>query len=382
MSETPWWKQVDESIELDVPANLPPPLSEQEPERTSHSAECNVNSAEGKASPEPEPTAHTWTAVDVIGLGDQPPEPPTIADLFYAGKRHVVSGESEAGKTWLLLAATADELQAEHGVIWVDTDDMGPAAVLERLRCFGVADDKIRDLFAYMRPAEPLADVSRRHVTDLLATLKVRLVALDAFNASLTLHGYDPSSTAEVEQFYRRVVDPFCEQGAAVVLPDHVVKKPGERGKYSYGSERKHSGAQVHIGMQTIDVFGRGRTGRAKLVVHKDRPGFLERPSAGLFVLTSDADSGRCTWELEAARDVSDEGVFRPTALMERVSRYLYVANEPRSRNQIEQDVKGKGAYVRQAIDVLLTEGFASEVSGERGARLVKLVKQYLEEDD
>jgi DnaB-like helicase N terminal domain len=47
--------------------------------------------------------AHTWRSLDVLALGNEPPTRPTIGNLLYPGRRHVVSGEFDAGKSWLLL---------------------------------------------------------------------------------------------------------------------------------------------------------------------------------------------------------------------------------------------------------------------------------------
>lgn len=360
-----------DEIEFAEPST--PPLTEEEL-RLLHEHDRGETSASRPA--------HTWEPVDIVALAAEPPAPPEIGDLLYPGKRHVLSGESEAGKSFLLLALSGLELAAGRGVVWVDTDTMGAAETLERLRALGVDDERISDRFAFMEPAEPLTDAAAADLTAWLAKHHGRLIVFDAFNATLSLHGLDPHSTADVEKFWKRVVDPFCVRGVAAVLPDHVVKKSDERGKYAYGSERKHTGAEVHIGVKAIDPFGRGRTGKAKLTVHKDRPGFLERPSPGLFVLASDAASGRCTWTIEVEHDVSDEGAFRPTRLMQNVSRYLFATSEPCSRNQIENDVKGKSAYVRQAIDTLVAEGYANEVVGDRGARLVKHLRLFNEDDE
>jgi hypothetical protein len=56
----------------------------------------------------------------------------------------------------LLLAASAKEMGAARGVVWVDGDDVGPADVLERLRLFGVDDVTIAACFAYYLPDGPL----------------------------------------------------------------------------------------------------------------------------------------------------------------------------------------------------------------------------------
>jgi hypothetical protein len=326
-------------------------------------------------------TEHTWREQDVVVLGAAKPEPPEISGVFYPGRRHDVSGEAEAGKSWLALAVGADEMRQRRGVVWIDADDMGPSAVLERLRGLGLDDETIRAYFAYLRPAEPVSEEAIGHVQRLIVELTCRLVVFDAFNPSLALHGYDPNSSRDVEDFLRSVVDPFCRMGAAVVLPDHVVKQRELRGKYAYGSERKQTGVDVHIGLSAIEPFGRGKTGRAKLTVHKDRPGFLERPSPGLFVLESDA-AGSCSWRIESDHSVSEEGAFRPTGYMEKVSRYLELHEEQPSRNQIESDVIGKAEYVRLAIDTLVSEGYAIEFAGANRARLVKLERAFREGDE
>jgi hypothetical protein len=324
----------------------------------------------------------TWTACDLVALAADPPAPPAIGGLLYPGKAHVISGEAETGKSLSLLAIAADELLADHGVVWVDTDEMGPGPVLEVLRGFGVDDDRISRLFFYLRPEEAFTAEAYECLAALIAAHSVRLVVFDAFNATLSLHGLDPCSTVEVQRFLHQVVNPLARRGVAVALLDHVVKKAEERGRYAYGSERKQTGVQVHIGMKAIEPFGRGRRGKSKLTVHKDRPGFLERPSPGLFVLNSDAESGRLSWRIEADHSAGDEGEFRPTNLMEKISRHLEISGKPKSRNAIEQAVPGKTDWKRVAIDRLLAEGFAEEVPGDRGARLVKVVRVFREMDE
>ena len=179
----------------------------------------------------------------------------------------------------------------------------------------------------------------------------------------------------------RRVVNPLRDAGAAVVLTDNVSKNKDARGNWAIGSERKKSAVEVQFGMTTIEPLRRGQTGKFKLTVHKDRPGFHERPSPGLFVVTSDPDTGRCSWKVDAEATSSEDGGFRPTNLMEKVSRYLEQRVEPCSRNQVEQNVKGKTGYKRQAIDALIDEGYAIEVQDGR-SRLVKSVTLFREDGE
>jgi hypothetical protein len=319
-----------------------------------------------------------WGLLDLTLLSAAPPEPASIVGLFYPGKRHLVSGEFESGKTWLLLAAAVSEVREGHGVLWIDTDDMGAGDLLERLRALGATEAEVSERFFYAAPDGSASDDDILALAEVVRQHSVRLAVFDSFNATLGLHDLDPNSTADVESFFQRFAGPLCAAGAAIVAIDHVVKNTENRGRYAYGSERKATGVHVHLGVQPLESFGRGVTGRAKLRVHKDRPGFLTRPSAGVFVLASD-ESGACAWKLEADRSTSDEGEFRPTHLMEKVSRSVEISVEPPSRNLLEQSVQGKAEFVRLAIDRLVEEEFLVEDIGPRKARVYRSLRAFRE---
>jgi hypothetical protein len=62
--------------------------------------------------------------------------------LFYPSKVHVVASASEAGKTWLTLAAAFDEIKAENHVLFIDFEDNEEDAT-GRLLTFGLARNMI-----------------------------------------------------------------------------------------------------------------------------------------------------------------------------------------------------------------------------------------------
>ncbi len=65
----------------------------------------------------------------------------------------------------------------------------------------------------------------------------------------------------------------------------------------------------------------------------------------------------------------SSEGAFRPTAPMERVSRFLEGhSGEPLTSNEIDDPVRGKREYVLAAVDCLTAEGFVARDTTTRGA--------------
>ena len=195
----------------------------------------------------------------------------------------------------------------------------------------------------------------------------------------LNLHGLDPGSTSDIETFWREVATPITDAGAAPTLLDHVAKNPESRGKYAYGSERKASGAIVHIGFRVVgDPLRRGGSGKAILTTHKDRPGFLPRPVVGRLVL--DSDGVNVTYVLEEDRSHAGDR-FRPTMYMERVSVRLEREVEARPKTWIEQNVTGKADPIRTALDVLVDEGFVVREDTSKGHYFTS-VRPYREADD
>lgn len=340
-----------------------------------------------EASPELDETedepdaAHSWIPLDLVRLGDTPRVPPEMGELIYKGRRHIVSGESESGKSWLCFGIAADELKAGHGVVWVDLDYMGAQDILERLRQLGVPDQRIREGFAFYQPEGPLVGDALADVLALVSSRNARLVVIDAFTGFCALHGLKSKEGDEVEKAYR-LMQPLCDTGAAVVIIDHVVKDKANRGAYSAGSERKHSGADIHLGFTLIDVYGRGKTGRAKITVHKDRPAQLTRPTAGIFKLASHPDTHMVKWSLEEDHSTGEDGTWSPTGLMETISRYLEAQASPSTLTDIKACVRGKDEYKVKACERLVQEGYARESKGAKNARLFESSQAYREGDE
>jgi AAA domain len=330
----------------------------------------------------PAAACHSWTPLDLLALDVDPPAAPTISGLVYPCRRHVFSGEPETMKTWAAHVLAAEEVRAGSSVLLIDFET-GVGATVERLRDLGLTDEEIAR-FVYVMPSEPLTVAAI--LADVEALLRARrpsLVVFDAFTGALEIHGFDPNAGREVERFYRTVVGPFQSHGAAVVLLDHVTKDAKTRGRFSIGAERKLGGADVHLGFEVVRPFGRGKSGLARIVTHKDRPGHLARPRAAELELTSNAETGRVTWQIRPAAPADEEHPFRPTRLMEKVSLYVGAhAHELPSRNVVETNVGGKRDYVRQAIDVLLVEEYLAEEDGPRNARLLRSLKPYREADE
>lgn len=344
----------------------------------------------------------TWEPLDLIEAASAAPEggPPSIlrtADgssaLFYAGVRHLLLGPPESLKSMIALAAGREVMALGRRVVWLDMDAMGPRDTLERLRAFGCDDTTVREHFVYVAPESPLDEAGRIVIERLTADRPPHLVVIDAQNPALVLHGLKSTVMEDVELLTRMLVLPWQRAGAAVLVLDHVVKNPEERGMWAFGAERKVGVMQAAYGL----VLGKGgrltRTRAATVIIqaHKDRPGWHKRGAKeviGQITFTPDPETGRLNWLLElAAEGKSTEGedgpdAFRPTVLMERVSRFLEIQHEPVSKTAVEKDVKGRAGFVRQALDRLVVEGYVVTEEGPRSATLHRSERPYREADD
>lgn len=319
-----------------------------------------------------------WQPVPVADAADGTParQPDRLGGLLYgAGAVTLLSGEPGVGKSMLLAAIAAEEAIAGRTALYVDLEG-SPGMLLDRLHAAGLTGEQLARIL-YLRPqvrAEPTA------IRQLVADLRPSLVAVDSYDAALAAYGLE-TTNEDIRALSIALLEPLRSGGAPIVVADHVAKDRERRGRYTIGGQAKLALCDAHLGLTVITPLRRGSAGRLRLTAHKDWHGHL--PRAATLEITSHPATGALSWAIRPADDDADDGDgFRPTGLMERVSRALEIAGGPLSRTQLEHDVRGKGAYVRQAIDALVREGHATEVQGARGARLVSLARPYREGDE
>lgn len=343
----------------------------------------------------PADTASTWADVDLGAIlsGDAPPLMPTILArddgpmLLYPGKVHSVSGESESGKTWLLLAAVVGQLLAGEHVIYIDFEDSAEA-ITARLQALGVPNDVIAAQVHYSRPDAPLDDQGRAQLAKALAH-RPTLAVIDGVTEAMTIHGYETSSNDGAALFYALLPRWLAHQGPAVALIDHVPKDEERNKRYALGAQHKLAGLDGAAYMvDLIRPFGHGQHGISRVRISKDRPGRVREHSphghAGDLHLES-APDGTVTFTLRppVAYDGPDGAAsgFRPTHLMERVSRYVEV-HPGMSGRAIEAAVKGKGEHLRLALELLVAEGFITVGKAGHNATVYSQTRPYREPSD
>lgn len=313
-----------------------------------------------------------WARID---LSDPeyaiPPKPPAILGLLYDEKRHVISGSPESAKTLIAYLAVLAALRQGRQVAILDFE-MGPQSARRLLDDLGATLNELRAIY-YVNPDEPPND-------EYQAILEhgAKLVLIDAAAGAYDATGLDDNARKDAEQFARQWILPLWKAGVATLLVDHVTKDAAARGKFTIGSERKVGQADVHISCDALKPLSRGGVGLVKITVHKDRPGFLQRPTAAVFELHSHPDTHAITWISRDPHPTDENtGEFRPTVLMEKVSRFLAEQHSPVPRSTVEDSVKGKASALRQALDILTREGYITETAGAHSARLVHHERPY-----
>jgi hypothetical protein len=137
--------------------------------------------------------------------------------------------------------------------------------------------------------------------------------------------------------------------------------------------------------VDVIEAYARGKAGRLKVTVAKDRHGSYPQGSVCAEIHIDGTEDGRkitITIEPPAARDEATGEVVRPTFLMERISRWLELNPGEHSGRTVDAEVKGKAAAKRQALRCLVDEGYVTASDGVRGSTMYRSATTFREEAD
>lgn len=326
------------------------------------------------------------------GAGEPPPTVLARDDgncLFYPGKVNGLLGESESGKTWVVLLAVVQQLEQLRKVLYIDCEDTA-SGLVARLQTLGAKNKAILDLFTYISPEESLHTLASADLTETLDLNSYSLIVLDGVNAGMTMLGLELESNTDATKFAQVLLRPLSRTGAAVVTIDHVPKSKEARGKGGIGAQAKRAMVTgCALSVDVVAAFGRGTTGKLKLTVDKDRPGHVRGFSAfakdaGTAVLESDAVTGDVSVRVEAPdlRPAGERELFRPTFVMARISQFLASTNGELSQRAIEEAVEGKSTVIRSALDHLVTGGYVSRHPGARNAVMHRHEHLYRELND
>ena len=241
----------------------------------------------------------------------------------------------------------------------------------------------IVERFYYLNPTDHLGASQWAYLSELLETVAPTLVVIDSTGEGLSLAGWNPNADEQVAAWFRQVARRIANhpKGPAVVLLDHVAKADGS-GNWPIGSQRKRAAINGAQYMQHAEKpFSRERAGRATLTVAKDRHGHYRSGQKVAQLLVTPGGDGDVTLDLAYLPDapLGENDQFRPTALMERVSRYLemHPGEADRTGSKVRRGVKGRDANKLDALNVLVAEGFVATKPGARSATIFTSVKPF-----
>lgn len=308
-----------------------------------------------------------WAPVDLapiaeaIRRGDIARTLPTVlqvADhlpLFYRARINQLFGESGGGKSWVGMQAVAETVAAGERALVVDWED-NPHGIAERLVQLGVDQEAIARV-DYRNPSGAISTGLERFDRG-----PYGIALVDSTGEAMAAGGVNSNDDGEVAQWFAIVKRMTrLPGGPAVVTIDHVPKDKEAPSAYAIGSQRKRAavtGASYRV--DTLKEPARGRDGKLKLTVAKDRLGNRPKGSvaAEIHLHASEDGSLRIELAISEAQAATERGEkFRPTHLMERVSRYLEGVPAA-SQRAVCKSVSGKTDALRLALECLVEEGF------------------------
>lgn len=337
-------------------------------------------------------TTTSWDPVDLATLIDQMRDDgysgpqPTVLNrrdgpcLLYPGAIHSVSGEPASGKTWVALVGVAQQAELGNPTLVVDFEDRAQT-LIARLWALGLTDQQIADHVRYVRPHDALTPDTW---TRLAAKAEgCTLAIVDGITEAMTLHGLSLMDNEDVARWLALIPRRLADLGPAVLQIDHVVKDSESRGRYAIGGQHKLAGIDgVAYKMVTAKPMGKGQRGLARIVIDKDRHGEVGPTGATAAELHFDAtndDGTILAWLDEPRKEHTDDGQWRPTGYMDKVSRWLEGVPGASGRAIVDA-IPGTDKHVKTALQVLIDEGWIRTEQGPKRAVLHYVVTPFREE--
>jgi Bifunctional DNA primase/polymerase, N-terminal len=328
--------------------------------------------------------------------------------LLYRGLIHSFHGESESGKSLVLMWEAVRLINEGHSVLWI-TFDSDPQEDVARALRMGARKDAIRQHLTYVKPDEPpsIAPAAYRalfYAQDGSAREYALAVIDGVTDAVLLFSGGSKGDPNEIfvqfsRIFPRRLAD---ITGAAVVLIDHVAKDTEARGRFAIGAQAKMS--QLTGAAYTVEPDQTAPTvngiGYVILRVGKDRPGDVRRASGPRRGRDRTQEAARIRVDDTGARTVvtveppvcdpfaagTVGGVDVPVEVMTSISGLLKDNPEGLSGRAVEGLIRERGqkvgaARLRAALELLEARGF-TRVEKRGKAEIHILLQEFVPDTD
>ena len=301
-----------------------------------------------------------------------PPPRALVGDLFQLDSLAAVYGQPGSCKSLLALdiglsvasqRRWCDKDVVDGPVLYVIAEDL--PGMGERARAWRARHGQFGDVHWLLQRVPLLENEAVDELCDIVAEIAPALVIIDTLAKCMV--GVEESSTREmglaVDALDRvRLVTNSC------VCVVHHGGKDASRGM---------RGSNVLLGACDTTVECKRTREGVTTVVTKQRNGADDQRLH--FRLDPEGDS---VVLLESATSQRASDPFRPTGLMEKVSRYLASAATSQSQRAIERGVPGRAEYVRLAITRLIEEGYIAADDGPGGRIQHRSLQPFTEDDD
>ncbi|WP_249009254.1 AAA family ATPase [Conexibacter sp. DBS9H8] len=318
------------------------------------------------AAVEAEPCWLDGTPMDPAAERPEPvPRLPGWPFLPDAGAAVLIVGPSGGGRSSLVQSCLYDQAAKGLPALYLgfevgEAEFQARAAALAGIRGDRI-DGELRERLAVIRYAD-LGDVLARAMADPrawregIAARGYRVVAIDPLSAVESALGLDfQSGGTDFLRFFDSLVQPLTAAGVTCVLLDNVGHSLEAKSR-ARGSSAKLDRADLAFSCSTVASPAGLRIKAVK--VRSTRAG-IRRDDAWIFT--------RDDQKVRAEAGASDGGGevigFRPTGVMERVSRRLEEADGALSKRTVRSLVSGRASVVDLAVHCLVSDGFAARVS-------------------
>jgi hypothetical protein len=271
MSERPVLRVAPDQLELDADG-VPWPTAPMD--------QLTRRNGNGHHPPSQPAAARPFVPVDLAELARRGVPAPELVchGLLYRGGLHSLAGPPDCGKSTLLYLWALELLAQGERVVLLD-EESGREQVTEKLLALGGDPDLLDPARLVYQdfPCRTWDGADQQALAELLERVRPALLGLDSAGAFLAVAGLSENESEHVTGFYKGVLLHAARQwNTAVVVLDHQ-GKADEAGRYARGSGAKLALVDAHLRVEATVPFSRSQSGLLKLLVQKDRRGYLHR---------------------------------------------------------------------------------------------------------
>lgn len=197
-------------------------------------------------------------------------------DMLYESGLHSIAGPPDSGKTTLALFWAIQLLKEEKNVLFLD-EEGGEEIVAEKMQALGATCEDLEFVSYVPFPGRSWDDDDVGELMSFAKEINPAMMLVDSSAAFLARAGLDENSAPAVTSWWSRVLTPIARDiGAAVLVIDHDVKS-SEASRYARGSGAKLAAIDCQVKVTMVTPFTREQEGNLKVVITKDRRGWLHR---------------------------------------------------------------------------------------------------------